>query len=105
MNIHDMQIQAAERNVRRARGAYARDMARRRLIAAFTDAVVARDGPLCRYCKVETQPTGPDYQRRTVDHLIPVSKGGKDTKENLVIACKTCNCRRGNRPVQEFARL
>jgi 5-methylcytosine-specific restriction endonuclease McrA len=27
----------------------------------------------------------------TMDHLVPLSRGGRSTKENLVPSCKTCN--------------
>lgn len=30
-----------------------------------------------------------------VDHLIPRSKGGKDTMSNLVAACRNCNLKKG----------
>jgi 5-methylcytosine-specific restriction endonuclease McrA len=35
----------------------------------------------------------------TRDHIIPLSKGGEFTKENIVPACRRCNSRKGNRPV------
>lgn len=33
--------------------------------------------------------------RRTLDHIIPISKGGLGTQENLVIACSSCNSSKG----------
>ena len=38
----------------------------------------------------------------TIDHYIPVSKGGKHTKSNVVPACKTCNARKGARPAEWY---
>lgn len=105
MNILIAQIEAAERALVRTRGTYAKRLARGRLISALTDAVLDRDGPNCRYCKIETSTSGPAWQRRTVDHIIPTSQGGPDTIENLWIACAQCNSRRGNRPVRSFARV
>lgn len=40
----------------------------------------------CHWCNRPT-PAG----ELTMDHIIPISRGGKSTKGNLVPACKTCN--------------
>jgi 5-methylcytosine-specific restriction endonuclease McrA len=36
-----------------------------------------------------------------VDHVIPVSRGGEDTWENLVCACVECNNRKGDHTPEE----
>jgi 5-methylcytosine-specific restriction endonuclease McrA len=41
---------------------------------------------VCYYCG---QPTAP--RELTMDHIVPLARGGKSTKGNLVPACKTCN--------------
>ncbi len=41
---------------------------------------------LCEYCGQSVAPS-----ELTMDHLIPVSRGGKTTKGNVVPACKECN--------------
>jgi len=38
----------------------------------------------CYYC-------GCDMDEPTLDHVIPLSKGGEDTFENVVAACEPCN--------------
>lgn len=55
-----------------------------------------RDGHLCMYCGDEF----PDGQL-TRDHVIPLSRGGRDSWSNVVAACKGCNARKGNRLPEE----
>ncbi len=51
-----------------------------------------RDAHLCMYC-------GKQFNERclTRDHVIPMSRGGKDRWRNVVTACRFCNTRKGNR--------
>jgi len=37
----------------------------------------------------------------TVDHIIPKSRGGQDTWENLVAACSDCNNKKADRTPEE----
>lgn len=53
-----------------------------------------RDGHRCQYCGKENEPL-------SVDHVFPKSRGGKDDWENLVIACKNCNVKKGSRTPEE----
>ena len=64
--------------------------------ALNNQALFARDQSLCLYC-------GREFQRAalTRDHVQPVSKGGRDTWENVVSACLHCNSRKGNRTPQQ----
>ena len=52
-------------------------------------AVFARDGWSCQYCGARTS--------LTVDHVIPRSKGGDSTWDNIVASCAPCNRRKGDR--------
>jgi 5-methylcytosine-specific restriction endonuclease McrA len=54
--------------------------------------VFLRDRFSCQYCN-EPFPT----QELTFDHVIPRSKGGRTTWENVVTSCSACNLRKGNR--------
>lgn len=55
-------------------------------------AVYARDNYRCRYCGVMTSYKAKNKPHsRTVDHLIPRSKGGRSNIVNLVTCCKACN--------------
>ena len=38
-----------------------------------------------------------------VDHVVPLSRGGGDGPDNLVISCPTCNCRKGEKLPHEWA--
>jgi len=53
--------------------------------------VFLRDGFTCQYC-------GEDVARKaaTLDHVLPVSHGGKTTFENTVCSCARCNASKGN---------
>ena len=51
-----------------------------------------RDANLCMYCGNKCQPGS-----LTRDHVVPLSKGGKDLWSNVVTACRNCNIRKGNR--------
>ena len=56
--------------------------------------VFIRDGYTCQYCGLQTRDL-------TLDHVIPKSRHGAHTWENLVSACKSCNHRKGGKTVQE----
>jgi 5-methylcytosine-specific restriction endonuclease McrA len=51
-------------------------------------AVFARDGWTCQYCGSRAQ--------LTVDHVVPRSKGGASTWDNIVASCAPCNRRKGD---------
>ena len=52
--------------------------------------IMKRDNFTCQYCGAKS----PEVQLE-VDHMIPKSKGGQDTPDNLITAC--INCNRGKR--------
>lgn len=64
--------------------------------ALTNQALFARDRHLCLYC-------GLQFSRGdlTRDHVIPLSKGGRDSWENVVSACLACNVRKGSRTPQQ----
>jgi 5-methylcytosine-specific restriction endonuclease McrA len=68
--------------VRIPRDAHARRITRR--------AVFARDRWTCQYC-------GTVRSTLTVDHVIPRSKGGPSSWDNIVASCAPCNRRKGDR--------
>src|ERR1700739_2934998 len=61
-------------------------------------AFFARDDWTCQYCGARSN--------LTVDHVVPRSKGGTSTWENIVASCAPCNRRKGNsEPRQAGMRL
>lgn len=38
-----------------------------------------------------------DMKTLTIEHVVPISKGGENVEENFVVLCKTCNSRKGNK--------
>ena len=55
-------------------------------------AVFARDEHRCQYCNRPAE---------NIDHVIPRSRGGEHTWENVVASCRPCNARKENRYLHE----
>ena len=58
--------------------------------------ILLRDGSACQYCGARL-PSG----NLTLDHVVPRSRRGPSTWENLVACCFPCNNHKGNRTPQE----
>jgi len=58
--------------------------------------ILSRDHYACQYCGVT-----PPRKELTIDHVVPRSRGGKTTWENVVTACQKCNGRKGSRTPSE----
>ena len=56
--------------------------------------VFQRDGHACQYC-------GYRGDQLSIDHVLPRSRGGPDTWENVITACIRCNVGKGNRTPRE----
>lgn len=55
-------------------------------------AVFARDGWVCQYCGAAAE---------NLDHVVPRSRGGEHSWENVVAACRRCNSRKENRLAED----
>ena len=55
--------------------------------------IYKRDKNKCQYCG--------STKSLTIDHVIPKSKGGEDTWENLVVACSSCNVKKGDKLLEQ----
>lgn len=60
-----------------------------------------RDGHRCVYCRRTAEQSGAHLH---LDHLTPKAHGGKDVPKNLVLACRSCNSRRQDRSLSEWAK-
>ena len=59
------------------------------------DAVYRRDKYRCRFCGRKTR-------NLTIDHILPLSRGGHpEKKANLLTSCQQCNQRKANRTPEE----
>lgn len=58
--------------------------------------VLRRDEFVCQYCG-----TKPGLKMLSIDHVLPVSRGGPNSWDNCVTACVRCNTRKGNRTPRE----
>ncbi|MEB3331796.1 MAG: HNH endonuclease [Synechococcaceae cyanobacterium] len=56
--------------------------------------IFQRDGHTCQYC-------GRAGEMLSIDHVLPRSRGGHDSWENVATACLPCNVRKGNRTPRE----
>jgi 5-methylcytosine-specific restriction endonuclease McrA len=56
--------------------------------------ILNRDNHACQYC-------GYKGDELTLDHVIPRSRGGVDSWENLITACMRCNVKKGSRTPKE----
>lgn len=68
-------------------------------MALRVDDLLERDGPACVWCG--RTPWRADL---TLEHVVPRSRGGHLVPENALLACRSCNRRRGSRPVDAYVR-
>lgn len=50
----------------------------------------------CFYCNIDITDTF------TIDHKKPLSRGGENNKENMVLACMSCNCKKGIKDIDVY---
>lgn len=71
---------------------FLRRQERQRVTASVRYGVLARDGHRCRVCgnTAEVEPLH-------VDHVVPISRGGRSDMDNLQTLCQTCNLGKSDR--------
>lgn len=91
--VKDRELKRQHKDKRRAvkAEAYRADVHRRRVFEA--------DGYRCHLCKRKTDPAkaAPHPRAPTIDHVIPLSKGGTHEPSNCRTACFLCNSSKGDR--------
>lgn len=64
----------------------------RRRVALSRRAIMARDGHRCQYCGAHAD---------SIDHVVPRSRGGPHSWDNVVAACRPCNVRKRDRMLSD----
>lgn len=64
----------------------------------------------CHYCGVSLRHSRPgEWARKvpnaTVDHKVPLSRGGKDEPSNWAVCCQPCNVKKGQMTADEFRKV
>ena len=75
--------------------------------AITVQSLYRRDNGICWICggKCDMTADGNDNNYPSVDHIIPVSLGGKDEWDNVRLAHRICNSLRGNTPAEDIPHL
>jgi 5-methylcytosine-specific restriction endonuclease McrA len=61
-------------------------------VAVTRRSVFVRDGHRCQYCGAQAE---------NIDHVVPRSRGGAHSWENVVACCRRCNTRKEDRLLEE----
>ena len=74
-----------------------KDFVRQKSLVRFSKSnVFLRDQYTCLYCD-----HGVTKSTATMDHVIPLSLGGKTNWENIVTSCSKCNAAKGNKTIMK----
>ena len=69
-------------------------------IQAFVASVKGKKTVRCYYCDSRIATSAVHF-----DHIIPLSKGGQHSVDNLCVSCEACNTSKGAKPLSEWARV
>jgi 5-methylcytosine-specific restriction endonuclease McrA len=75
----------------------ARELGCQRVETIDRTLIIQRDQSACYICdKILT------LEKITIDHVVPIAKGGEASYSNLKVCCRSCNARKGNKLLSEF---
>lgn len=94
MRGRSVPLHAVDKLGRTRQGAYPPWWPQRKRILAL---VAMRDGIRCHYCGSPLS-----LEAATIDHVFPRARGGRTKLANLVLACLSCNIRKGTRTPWEW---
>ena len=58
--------------------------------------IIKRDNSTCYMCGRKL-----GYSEIVIDHVVPISRGGSHSEDNMKVACPSCNSRKGNKLLAE----
>ena len=73
--------------------------------AIVTAGLRRRDGDTCPYCGVTmTFNAGTEWvpSKASIEHIVPIDRGGDDTWGNLTLCCMRCNVSKQSKTAAEF---
>ena len=82
----------------RDRFTHATRIGRGNIPKAVRQEIYKRDGFTCQFCGAQQPP-----KELTIDHLVPVSRGGHDEITNFLTACKPCDQRKADLSLEDFS--
>ncbi|QDL90775.1 HNH endonuclease [Paroceanicella profunda] len=91
---YDVTVRSPSTEIRLPSVVVLRDYVKPARMAAFTRFnLFLRDEFTCQYCGSRGE--------MTFDHVVPRSRGGRTTWENVVASCSPCNLRKGNKTLKQ----
>ncbi len=85
-------ISTAAKQVTRSNGKANRKQSYREVKRRKWRAAKRNGQPCCHWCKAAFA----SFEDTTADHVVPLSKGGSNGDDNIVLSCDSCNQSRGN---------
>ena len=85
---------------REAKGNMTMEPHRKRLSPAQRREIYGKTGGHCAYCG-----TTLTFKEMQVDHVVPLRRGGSDTLDNMLPACRSCNRYKGSCTLEGFREM